>query len=65
MIDHQVDRHQRVDLSRIAAQAGHGRAHRSQVDHRRHTGEILHHDARRLVRAGPGAARGAAASLPG
>ncbi len=50
MIDHQINRHQRVDLLRIAAKLFHGVAHRGQIDHRRHAGEILHQDARRPKR---------------
>ena len=35
MVDDEVDRHQRVDLLRVAAERGHGVAHRREVDHRR------------------------------
>ena len=38
---------QRVDLLRVAAQRDHRVAHRREVDHRRHAGEVLHQDARR------------------
>jgi hypothetical protein len=42
MVDDQVDRRQRVDLFRIAAEIDHRLAHRREVDHRRHAGQILH-----------------------
>ena len=48
VVDHQVDRDDRVDALRVAAHARHGRAHGDQVDHRRHAGEVLHDDARRF-----------------
>ncbi len=44
MVDDQIDRHQRVDARRVAAERHHGVAHGSQIDHRRHAGEILHQD---------------------
>ena len=47
MIDDEIDRDQRVDAARIAAEALHGVAHGREIDHRRHAGEILHEDARR------------------
>lgn len=50
MVDHQVDRHQRVDHLRITTQPGHRGAHRRQVDHSRHPGEILHDHPRRQKR---------------
>ena len=49
MVDDQVDRHQRIDLLRIAAERGHGVAHRGQVDHGRHAGEVLHQHAGRAI----------------
>ena len=49
MVDHQVDRRERIDLLRIAAQLGHGLAHGGQVHHRRHAGEVLHQHPRRAV----------------
>ena len=49
MVDDEVDRHQRVDLLRVAAERGHGVAHRGEVDHRRHAGEVLHQHAGRAV----------------
>ncbi len=47
VIDDQIDRHQRIDLLRVAAERLHGVAHRGQIDHRRHAGEILHQHPRR------------------
>ncbi len=47
MIDDEVDGDQRVDLLRIGAARFHRIAHRRKVDHRRHTGEILHQHPRR------------------
>ena len=49
MVDDEVDRHQRVDLLRIAAERGHGVAHRGEIDHRRNAGEILHQHAGRAI----------------
>ena len=49
VVDHQVDRHQRVDPRRILAEPGHRVAHRREIDHRRHAGEILHQNPRRPV----------------
>ena len=49
MVDDEIDRHQRIDLLRVAAERGHGVAHRGEIDHRRHAGEILHQHARRAV----------------
>jgi hypothetical protein len=42
MVDDEIDRHQRIDLLRVAAERGHGIAHRGKVHHCRHAGEILH-----------------------
>ncbi len=57
VVDHQIDRDQRIDLLRIAAELRHRVAHRCQVDDRRHAGEVLHQNARRpvldLARDGP------------
>ena len=50
VVDHQIDRDQRVDLLRIAAQPLHGRPHGGQIDDARHAGEVLQHDAGRLER---------------
>ena len=47
MVDDEVDRHQRVDALRVAAERLHRVAHRGEVDHRRHAGEVLHQHARR------------------
>ena len=47
MVDDEIDRHQRIDLVRIAAERHHRVAHRGEIDHRRHAGEILHQHARR------------------
>ena len=47
MVDDEIDRRQRIDLVRIAAERRHGVAHGGEIDHRRHAGEILHQDARR------------------
>jgi hypothetical protein len=47
VVDDQLRGLERVDLLRIAAQHLHGIAHRGQVDHRRHAGEVLHQDASR------------------
>ncbi len=41
MVDHQFHRLLRIDQLRIAAELGHGVAHRRQIDHRRHAGEVL------------------------
>ena len=49
MVDDEVDRHQRIDLLRIAAERGHGVAHRRQVDDRRNAGEVLHQHAGRAI----------------
>ena len=47
VVDDEVDRDQRIDPFGIAAERPHGIAHRGEVDHRRHAGEILHQHARR------------------
>ena len=49
MIDDEVDRHERIDLLRIAAELGHRVAHRGEIDHRGHAGEILHQHPRRAI----------------
>ena len=41
VIDHQVDRHHRLNPLDVRATPGHRRAHRSEVDEQRHPGEIL------------------------
>ena len=50
MIDDEIDRHQRVDLLRVAAERAGGIAHRRQIDDGGNTGEILHQHARRRKR---------------
>ena len=50
MVDDEIDRHQRIDLVGIAAERGHRVAHRGEIDHRRHAGEVLHQHARRAER---------------
>ena len=50
MVDDQVDRHERVDLLGVAAEAAHRVAHRRQVDDGRHAGEVLQDYPRRLER---------------
>ena len=50
VVDDQVDGHERVDLARIAAQAGDGGAHGGQVHDGGDAGEVLHDDAGRKER---------------
>ena len=50
MVDDEIDRHQRIDLLRVAAEMVHRVAHRGEIDHRRHAGEVLHQHARRAER---------------
>jgi hypothetical protein len=50
MVDDEVDRHERVDLARIAAERLHGVPHRRKVDDGGNPGEVLHQHARRPVR---------------
>jgi hypothetical protein len=45
VVDDQIDGHDGVDAVGIAAQPGHGRAHRGQIDDGRHAGEVLQNDA--------------------
>ena len=47
MVDDEIDRHQRIDLLRIAAERDESVAHRREIDDGRHAGEILHQHARR------------------
>ena len=49
VIDDEVDRDERVDLLRIAAELRHRVAHRGEIDDRGHAGEILHQHARRAI----------------
>ena len=44
MVDDQLDRDQRVDLRRVAAEPGQRVAHGGEVDHAGHAGEVLHED---------------------
>ena len=46
MVDDQIDRHQRVDARRVAAERHHGVAHGGKIDHGGNAGEILHQHAR-------------------
>ena len=46
MVDDKIDRNQRIDLVGIAVERDHGVAHRGEIDHRRHAGEVLHQHAR-------------------
>ena len=48
VVDDEVDVDQRVDLLRVAADLRHRVAHRRQVDHRGHAGEVLHQHPGRL-----------------
>ena len=50
VVDHEIDRHQRIDFLGIAAERLHRIAHRREIDHRRHAGEILHQHPRRAER---------------
>ncbi len=58
VVDHQLGRLQRVDPRRVAAQRPHRIAHRRQVHHRRHAGEILQQHAGRPERDLTGRLRG-------
>ena len=49
MVDHEIDRRERIDAASVAAEGGHGGAHCGEVHHRRHAGEVLHEHARRAV----------------
>ena len=50
VIDHELDRLQRIDALRIAAESGDAVAHRGQIGHARHAGEILEQHPRRHER---------------
>jgi hypothetical protein len=50
MVDDEVRRDQRIDLSRVTPEVGHGVAHDRQVDDRRDAGEVLEQDPRRHER---------------
>jgi hypothetical protein len=47
VVDDQLGRSERVDLLRVAAELGDGLAHRGEVDHAGHPGEVLHDHSRR------------------
>src|SRR5262249_52271881 len=47
VVDDQFGRGERVHFGRVAAEVAYGLAHGGQVDDARHTGEVLHEDARR------------------
>ncbi len=47
VVDHQIDRCQRIDLLGIAAQPLHRLAHGRQIDHGGNTGQVLHQHPRR------------------
>ena len=49
VVDHELHRHQRIDLGGVPAEVLHRVAHRGQVDDRGHTREVLHQHARRPV----------------
>ena len=50
VVDDELRRDERVDLLRVAAERGHGVAHRDQVDHAGHAGEVLQqHPGRRVL----------------
>ena len=46
VVDDELDRDERVDLGRVAAEVGHRVAHRGEVDHARDAREVLQHHAR-------------------
>ena len=46
VIDDEIHRHERLDDFRIAAESLHRAAHRGEIDHQRHAGEILENDPR-------------------
>ncbi len=50
VIDHELAGEERVDLVRITAELGDGVAHRREIHHCGHAGEVLQHDARRVER---------------
>jgi hypothetical protein len=50
VVDHQLGRDERVDLARVAAQRGHGLAHRGQVHDGRDAGQVLQDDPGRAER---------------
>src|SRR5437773_2200058 len=50
VVDDQLDRDQRIDLRRIAAEVGHRGAHPRQIDDGGYAGEVLQQHARRRER---------------
>ena len=59
MIDHELGRRERIDGTGSAPQRDHGLAHRCEIDHGRHAGEVLQDDAaRREGNLGAGFGRG-------
>ena len=50
VVDDEIDRNERVDFFRVAAETLHRGAHRGQVDDRRDAGEVLQDDAGRFER---------------
>ena len=46
MVDDEIDFGERIDLFGIAAERLHRIAHRGEIDHRRHAGQVLHQHAR-------------------
>ena len=57
VVDHEVNRNQRIDLAGVTTQALHCRSHGSQVHDGGHSGKILQDDARGLERNLPGRRR--------
>ena len=49
VVDDEIDRRQRIDLLRVAAELLHRVAHGGEVDDRGHAGEVLHQHARRAI----------------
>ena len=47
MVDDEIDRSERIDLLRVAAERCHRVAHGGEIDHGGHAGEVLHQHARR------------------
>ena len=50
VVDHELGRHERVDLGRVTVHLRHRVAHRGEVDDRWHPGEVLHQHPRRRER---------------
>ena len=49
MVDHQIDRVQRIDLLRVTAELDHRIAHRGEINHGGNAREVLQQDARRAI----------------